>query len=301
MDTNSPRNLGSYGPIEVFRAGTFSPMGMGPETITTENLREIAATYDPEVAPAPVVIGHPQLDAPAFGWVDQLYVADGVLKATLKDTAAEFADMVKAGRYKRVSVSLFTPKSTANPKPGSLYLKHVGFLGATAPAVPGLKPVKFASDDGSLWFAQDKSGATASAKPDLGDELARLRRQVQEQEVEQLVAAGRLLPVFKEEVAAFAASLDDHETVSFADGATATRKDWFMSFLGRQPQVVSFGAMDLGCSPFDGAPGRRVQNIPDGYQPDRSHDDLLAAAHQLVREKGVSFSDAVDMALEGQR
>ena len=32
----------------------------------------------------------------------------------------------------------------ANPKPRGLYPKHVGFLGAAAPAVPGLKPVHFA-------------------------------------------------------------------------------------------------------------------------------------------------------------
>ena len=79
------------------------------QTITAESLAQIAGNYDPENHPAPVVIGHPETDAPAFGWVDQLYVEGDVLKATIKDAAPEFVDMVKAGRYKRVSISLFLP------------------------------------------------------------------------------------------------------------------------------------------------------------------------------------------------
>ncbi|MDN5788511.1 hypothetical protein [Pseudorhodobacter sp.] len=122
----------------MFRTGTFSPMGAAPQTITEESLKEIASGYDRENARAPVVIGHPDIDAPAVGRVEHLYVERGVLKATLKNTVSEFATFVKEGRYKRISISMFLPNSSANPKPGKMYLKHVGFLGAAAPAVPGL-------------------------------------------------------------------------------------------------------------------------------------------------------------------
>ena len=37
--------------------------------------------------------------------------------------------------------------------PGKWYLRHVGFLGAAAPAVKGLKPVEFADDGGGVVFA----------------------------------------------------------------------------------------------------------------------------------------------------
>ncbi|TCO74284.1 hypothetical protein [Rhodovulum euryhalinum] len=290
---------GKFGPVEVFRAGSFTDMTGGRQTINEATLREIASGYDREAAPAPVVIGHPQTDTPAFGWVEALYVERGVLKATLEQTAAEFADAVKAGRFKKVSISLFLPNAAANPKPGSFYLKHVGFLGAAAPAVSGLMPVKFAATGGdSLPFYQDAFAAPASAAE---TELARLRRQVREREVEELIAEGRVLPVFKDELVAFAASLDDTETVSFSEGATATRKDWFLSYLKRQPKVVSFGVLDLGQVPFEGGRPRQDQTIPDGYSADRTHDELLHAARQIAREKGVSFSDAEDMAMEGLR
>ena len=292
--------VGKYGPIEVFRAGTFKPMGGEAQTIKEADLRQIAASYDRELAPAPVVIGHPEVDAPAFGWVEHLYVEGGILKATLQDTVSEFADVVKEGRYKRVSIALFLPGSSANPKPGNFYLKHVGFLGATAPAVPGLKPVKFTGDSAdSLTFSQDKPGAASFARD---DELVRLRRKVREQELELLINDGRVLPVFKDEVLSFAASLDDSETVSFSDGGDAvTRKDWFMSYLARQPQVVSFGEMDLGPDPLGGPTQRPAHKVPDGFTVDRSNDTVFAAATQMAKQKGISFADAVDLVIEGQR
>jgi len=284
--------LGKYGPIEVFRAGTFSPMSGDAQTITASNLREIAASYDKGLHPAPIVIGHPHTDTPAFGWVESLFVQDGVLKATLEETAPAFVEMVKAGRYKRVSISLFRPKADNNPKPGGFYLKHVGFLGAAAPAVPGLKPVKFSSGAVDCYQA---NLAYAS-----GDELARLRRQVREGEVEKLISEGRVLPAFKEEVIAFAASLDDAETVSFAEGKATTRKDWFLSYLARQPKVVSFGAMDLGSGSFDTQPRPGAHKVPDGYQADRRNDAVLHAAREMSRTKGVNFTDAVDLVLAGE-
>lgn len=246
------------------------------------------------ISPAPVVIGHPQTDAPAYGWVEGLYVQGGVLNATLEDTSPEFADMVKAGRYKRVSISMFLPKSPANPTPGSFYLKHVGFLGATAPAVPGLKPVKFAGSTVDALEIYQDNPAFAAAK-DL-DELARLRRDLRAHEVEKLIGEGRVLPIFKDEVIAFAASLDDSQAVSFSDGGEAvTRKNWFMSYLAKQPQVVSFGTFDIGDDPQKAR--RHEPNVPDGYSVDRQHNDLFQTAQRLSVEKGISFADAVDLAV----
>ena len=57
--------------------------------------------------------------------------------------------MVRAGRFKKVSASFYTPDSPHNPVPGVYYLRHVGFLGAQPPAVKGLAPVpvNFAEGD----------------------------------------------------------------------------------------------------------------------------------------------------------
>ena len=58
--------------IEVFRPGTHVPMRGEAMTFSAEELTEIAEGYDPEGEPAPVVVGHPATDAPAFGWIKGL-------------------------------------------------------------------------------------------------------------------------------------------------------------------------------------------------------------------------------------
>ncbi len=288
--------LGKYGPIEVFRTGAFTDMSGNRQTVTEDTLRELASGYDRDTAPAPVVIGHPQLDTPAYGWVESLFVQGGILKATLEDTTAAFADMVKAGLYKRVSISAFPPQSAANPKPGLWYLKHIGFLGATAPAVPGLKPVRFAGASGGIELYQENP---ASAEFAASDELVRLRREVREYEFEKLIRDGRVLPAFKDEVITFAASLDDSQTVSFAEGAEAvSRRTWFMSYLARQPQVVSFGEFNMDAPPRHAR--RQTSHIPDGYQADRQNDDLFFTAQAVAADKGISFAAAVDLVIEGR-
>ncbi len=301
MTTTATPALGRYGPIEVFRAGTFKDMSGNTQSFSDETLRQIASDYDRDLAPAPVVIGHPQTDTPAYGWVERLYVQDGVLNATLEDTVSEFADMVKAGRYKKVSISLFSPSSQNNPKPGGVYMKHVGFLGATAPAVAGLKPVRFSSHPGdAIEMVQDNPSYAEFASR---DELSRLLLQLREQEVEKLIDEGRVLPAFKDEVIAFATSLDDSESLSFAEGQTSTRKDWFMSYLKRQPQVVSFGGMDLGDDPFDPNALRSRgsgQSVPDGYKVDPANSELFEKATRIAAEKGLYFAEAVDIALSGK-
>lgn len=131
--------------IEVFRPGTFKPMDGAPITYSAADLRAIADAYDPETAPAPVVVGHPETDAPAFGWVDSFEYADDRLFANLHDIEPSFAEAVKAGRYRKVSMSFFSPSQGHNPVPGTWYPKHVGFLGAAAPAVSGLRNAAFSA------------------------------------------------------------------------------------------------------------------------------------------------------------
>lgn len=141
--------------IEVFRPGTFTPMEGSSLTYSAADLRAVVDAYDPATAPAPIVVGHPQTDAPAFGWVQSFdYDATAErLYATVGEIDAAFADAVKAGRYKKVSLSFFRPDSAANPVPGTWYPRHVGFLGGAAPGVPGLKNVQFSSGEGVATIA----------------------------------------------------------------------------------------------------------------------------------------------------
>lgn len=156
--------------IEVFRPGTFRALNGRTVTYSAGDVAALAESYDPETAPAPVVVGHPKTDSPAYGWVKGLRWDPRAerLYAEVGDIAPEFADAVRSGRYRRISISLFPPDAPANPKPGKLYLKHVGFLGGAAPAVPGLKPVPLADDDGALTIEL--------ADPDLGLAASALQR-----------------------------------------------------------------------------------------------------------------------------
>ena len=123
-------------------------------SFTESDLKACAEAYDPSVFKAPLVVGHPKLADPAYGWVASLSYADGLLNAGPDQVDANFAELVNDGKFPKVSASFYLPDSPNNPKPGVMYLKHVGFLGAAAPAIKGLKTVSFAADEqGVVEFA----------------------------------------------------------------------------------------------------------------------------------------------------
>lgn len=139
--------------IEVFRPGAHTAGNGAALNFSADDVRGIVETYDPAVFSAPLVVGHPRTDDPAYGWVANLSTnAEGVIEAEPEDIEPQFAELVKKKRFKKISVSLFPPGHAAHPKPksGKYYLKHVGFLGAAAPAVTGLKNVQFATDDAAV-------------------------------------------------------------------------------------------------------------------------------------------------------
>ena len=141
--------------IEVFRPGTFKPMQGDPITYSAGDLRAIADAYDPDTAPAPVVVGHPDTDAPAYGWIKSFHydAATERLMADLDQIEPQFADLVKGGRFRKVSMAFFSPGQPHNPVPGTWYPQHVGFLGAAAPAVPGLRNASFAGAADTVFTA----------------------------------------------------------------------------------------------------------------------------------------------------
>lgn len=139
--------------FEIFKPGKqTSSNGVGVD-FGEAMLRAAAAAYDPAVHEAPIVVGHPKDNHPAFGWIKSLSFADGSLHAMPDQVDPEFSELVSAGRYKKRSASFYLPDSPTNPKPGTLYLRHVGFLGAQPPAVKGLKDVAFSEgEEGIVEF-----------------------------------------------------------------------------------------------------------------------------------------------------
>lgn len=143
--------------IHIFRPGRHTSMQGATIDFGEGDLIATAKAYDPTRHEAPLVIGHPRADAPAWGWVGGLTADEGGLFATPRQLDPAFAEMVRAGRFKKVSASFYTPDSPHNPVPGVYYLRHVGFLDAQPPAVKGLAPVpvNFAegdTDEGCVSF-----------------------------------------------------------------------------------------------------------------------------------------------------
>lgn len=141
--------------IHIFKPGTHTAMSGATLGFTEHDLAASAQAYDPTRHEAPLVIGHPKTDAPAYGWVKSLQFADAALQAIPHQVDADFAELVNSGRFKKISASFYTPDAAANPVPGVFYLRHVGFLGAQPPAVKGLKQAEFAdSDEGIVEFSE---------------------------------------------------------------------------------------------------------------------------------------------------
>lgn len=138
--------------LHIFKSGKHTTSA-GVELAFSDNeVSRTAEVYDPAVSQAPIVVGHPREDGPAYGWVKGLDFSEGDLSAEPEQVDPEFADMVNAGRFKNISASFYDPDSASNPVPGTYYLRHVGFLGAQPPSVKGLKQASFSEDDDTIEF-----------------------------------------------------------------------------------------------------------------------------------------------------
>ncbi|WP_276681204.1 hypothetical protein [Thalassolituus oleivorans] len=131
--------------IHLFKPGTHIDMGGQQIDFSESDLTASVNAYDPELHEAPLVIGHPEHDAPAYGWVRAMKMAADGPEAIPHQVNADFAEMHKTGAFKKVSASFYTPTSPHNPVPGVYYLRHVAFLGAQPPAIKGLRAPQLAN------------------------------------------------------------------------------------------------------------------------------------------------------------
>lgn len=150
--------------LHIFKPGRHTAMSGATLQFSEATLKAAALAYDPARHEAPLVVGHPRHDLPAYGWVQSLQYSDGAdghepgLYALPAQVNPDFADMVAAGAFKKISASFYAPDAPNNPAPGQYYLRHVGFLGAQAPAVKGLQPPKIVNysdaEAGVLTFGE---------------------------------------------------------------------------------------------------------------------------------------------------
>lgn len=140
--------------FEIFTPGKHTAANGVTLEFGEDLLKASIAAYDPALHEAPIVVGHPKDNHPAFGWIKGLqFSEDGRVMAIPGELDADFSELVAKGRYKKRSASWYLPDAPNNPKPGTLYLRHVGFLGAMPPAIKGLKDVSFnEAEEGVVEF-----------------------------------------------------------------------------------------------------------------------------------------------------
>jgi hypothetical protein len=147
---NSPEQTKDFGEllsgVEIMRTGTHRAMNGLDVTLTAEQLLGVAQRYDPAVHEAPIVIGHPEHDKPAYGWVKKLDFGSGILRADI-DAAPEFVEAIRRGFFKKRSASLYPDLAGKG-----LYLRHIGFLGAMPPSIKGLADINLTDDRSAVVF-----------------------------------------------------------------------------------------------------------------------------------------------------
>lgn len=144
-------------PLHIFKPGRWTTVAGETIEFTEAEVRAMAAAYSPAKHKAPIVVGHPALDAPARGWVESLSADERGLFAVPTKVDPAFAEEARAGRWGTVSARFYRPDSPANPVPGVWYLRHIGVLGAQPPGVKGLLEPEFAEgegEDGCVSFTE---------------------------------------------------------------------------------------------------------------------------------------------------
>lgn len=221
---------------EIWRAGNY-PQG----DFTENDVQQIIDNYNPAMEEAPLVVGHPKNEDAAFGWVESLARKGPVLLAKFKQVVPEFAQAVNEGRYKKVSVRL--AKDDKGWK-----LKHVGFLGAALPAVKGLKPITFSTEEGSVTLECDFESQNKEvnemdekAKEALKEQLKK-EMEAEFAEKEKALAQKLADSEAKRKKAEFTAFIDKHQ--SQLPPAVRTGLAEFMTTLQDDQEVVEFTAKE---------------------------------------------------------
>lgn len=293
--------------IRIARPGTFTSNEGVPVSFSAADLAAAASAYDPGADPAPLVIGHPKLDDPAYGWVSGLAVDGDTLVATPDKVEPSFAEMVREGRYPKVSARFYPPQHPANPKPGAWYLKHIGFLGAAAPGIKGLGTVQFAdgADDGAvtLDFAEGETPVTTQTLADLAAreaELAILKAELAARDAaeakraaearhaahasfaEGLVAKALLAPAAKDYVVGLLDHVDATAMVSFGEAGEMTPGDALRKLLETGKPLIDLG--ERGAKPA-GEESYTSFAAPEGYEVAPEAAALHARATKIQQDK----------------
>jgi hypothetical protein len=248
--------------IEIFRSGEQTDSQGNTRLWTEDDLDQVVANHaDERFGSAPIVVGHPKTDDPAYGWTSELKKVGNTLLAKFKEINPAFEKLVREGAFKKRSVRLIEGEH-------GWTLAHIGFLGAAAPAVEGLKPINFntnivysdfevvmeektdyQADNPQVDFTIEYAKAHARIR-ELEFELAKEVKQRQhasmKAKVDQWVATGKLLPAQVVGLTDFMLSLTD-SSFEFTTGDHIKRMEpvqWFSDFVNSLPTQIQTVTVD---------------------------------------------------------
>ncbi len=266
--TKEEKEENSVKPFAIFKIGTHISSGGTTANFSEHDLEKSAKAYDPSLHEAPLVVGHPKDNSPSYGWVDSVSFSCGILTATPKQVDPVFSEAVKAGRYKKRSASFYLPDSPNNPKPGVLYLRHVGFV--AIPAVKGLPDPEFKEqEEGVITFCEceqesdvmpDEENPNSldfeEEKRKLDDRAKTLEFQEKQfktlKELNPLVQKGQLSDAEAGCFSGILAHLGSGETFEVQFGEGEEQQDasaFLLTFLKGLPTRIEFGEIVKGNKP----------------------------------------------------
>ncbi|MGH9580256.1 MAG: hypothetical protein ACRD2R_04625, partial [Terriglobales bacterium] len=124
--------------VEIFRAGNYGDKGEWPPA----KIDEVVKNFQAGLWQPPAVVGHPEHDSPAMGWVKSLKRDGQLLLAQFGKVHPALETLVEAGSYPNRSAAFYLDPQGKGP-----VLRHVGFLGGMPPQVKGMAPIRFNDGD----------------------------------------------------------------------------------------------------------------------------------------------------------
>ena len=246
----------------IARTGRWQDSSGGWHRFTEADFDEIVKNFEPGTVP--VCLGHPKTDSPAYGWVAELRREGELLQARYEDLAEELLEMLRQKAYKFKSMSLDLKNKI---------LRHVGFLGAANPAIPGLGPIKFGALKETCAFQFSDGALENSATEQNGGKemnIEELQAQIEalKKELAEVKAQCEALTNEKKEVEEeFAAYKGEVKTAQRKARAEALVKDGKLT-PGELEDVLAYAAAMGDCPAtleFSAPNGKEKLSIEEHY------------------------------------
>ena len=226
--------------IEIFRAGSHTDDAGTVHNFSAADVAGMVASYDPALREAPLTVGHPEHNLPAYGWVKDLAVNPaGNLVMNTHQVQPSFSEMVASKLFKKRSASFYPPSHPNNPKPGNWYLRHVAFLGAQPPAIAGLADFAEGNARGVVNFSEgDATGTVNFSEPLFNQEQIRMTQELKDQ-----LAASQAQAAVADAARTKAEGEAAEANTKLAQFAEAARRDRAASFTSFAEAQVKTGCL----------------------------------------------------------